>query len=109
MANSFFSKFIGFICLIGLISCIQHEKHSEISELSRAGAGVVKFDEYEPIKHKPINIWYYSPIDNPVDLPILFVCHGMNRNADDYRDNWIDLANQYKVALRLVGIPMPDL
>lgn len=101
MTNSFFCKFSIFIFLIGLTSCIHHEKHSnsEISGLSRAGAGVVKFDDYEPLKDKPVNIWYYTPIENPVDLPILFVCHGKNRNADDYRDNWIDLANQYNIMI----------
>ncbi len=101
MANSYFYKFSIFICLIGITSCTQREKQldSEISGLSSAGAGVVTFNDYEPIKEKPINIWYYTPIDNPVDLPILFVYHGMNRNANDYRDNWIDLANQYKVMI----------
>ncbi len=27
--------------------------------------------------------------------PVIFVLHGVNRNADDYRDNWVDLATTY--------------
>ncbi len=31
------------------------------------------------------------------DAPIVFVMHGVRRNADDYRDNWIDIAREYQL------------
>lgn len=101
MTNSLFSKLSILVFFVAIFSCKQQEKKSDsdISNLYEKGAGVIKFDEYEPLKDKPVNIWYYIPVDNPVDLPILFVCHGMNRNADDYRDNWIELAKKYKVII----------
>lgn len=84
--------------LLVICSCKQEKKRSnaDISGLSQKGAGVIAFDAYEPLKDKPVNIWFYTPVDNPVDLPILFVYHGNNRNADDYRDNWIELANKQR-------------
>jgi hypothetical protein len=81
----------------GIIGYSQNQETA--ANLSKAGSGVISFDGYEPLKDKPVNIWYYTPVDNPVDLPILFVCHGVKRNADDYRDNWIALANQYKILI----------
>ena len=61
------------------------------------GKGSFMFSEYEPLKNKPIRIWYYNPSDDPSELPVLFVMHGVNRNADDYRDNWVELAEKYQV------------
>lgn len=82
-------------------SCEQQENklNSNTSNLFKVGAGVVEFNSYEPLKNKPVNIWYYIPVKNPVNTPILFVCHGTDRNANDYRDNWIELAKKHKVII----------
>ena len=42
----------------------------------------------------PINIHYYIPdLVDRQNAPILFVFPGMNRNANTYRDTWINLAD----------------
>lgn len=41
-----------------------------------------------------MNVWYYLPNQFPKDGKVLFVMHGVNRNADEYRDNWIELAER---------------
>lgn len=47
----------------------------------------------------PLNIYFAEPEGLADDAPIIIVMHGVARNADDYRDNWIDLAEQYGFAV----------
>lgn len=47
----------------------------------------------------PLNIHYAEPEGLSADAPIIIVMHGVARNADDYRDNWIDLAQEYGFAV----------
>lgn len=61
----------------------------------KEGAGRFVFDDPKTATGKTVPVWYYRPKGFTPDTPILFVMHGVKRNADDYRDNWIDLANQY--------------
>lgn len=96
--NNIVSKALLIILFIGSKGYGQ-QQNTNGTDFSKAGPAVVVFDGYEPLKDKPVPIWYYSPIDHPVDLPILFVCHGVKRNADDYRDNWIELANKHQIII----------
>ncbi len=34
-------------------------------------------------------MWYHRPGDFAADRPVVFVCHGVARNADEYRDSWV--------------------
>ena len=43
----------------------------------------------------PIPVWYHLPRQVQADTPVLFVMHGVNRDADRYRDQWSALARQY--------------
>lgn len=43
----------------------------------------------------PLQVYFVEPASAQQDAPIVIVMHGAGRNADDYRDNWIDLAKQY--------------
>ena len=44
----------------------------------------------------PLRVFYAEPPEGLLpDAPVVIVMHGVNRNADDYRDNWIALAEQY--------------
>lgn len=46
-------------------------------------------------KDREIKVWYYnpSPITNK-NIPIVFVIHGVERNAENYRDTWIQYAKK---------------
>ncbi len=55
--------------------------------------------EFSDWKGPALNIHYAEPQGLAPDAPIVIVMHGVNRNADDYRDNWIDLAEQYGFAV----------
>lgn len=66
------------------------------------GKGVFEFSGYKPLQDKPVRVFYYQPKGDVKNMPILFVMHGVLRNADTYRDNWVALADQYKI---LVIVP----
>lgn len=66
------------------------------------GKGVIEFSDHKILKGKPMKIFYYKPTGDIKNVPVLFVMHGVLRNADVYRDNWVELAEKYKV---LVIVP----
>jgi dienelactone hydrolase len=64
------------------------------SEFS-AGSGSFTFTDQKGDAEKPIRVWYYKPSKYSGSSPILFVMHGMGRNAEEYRDQWIRYAEQF--------------
>lgn len=42
-----------------------------------------------------IPVWYYLPDDAGPDAPVLMVMHGVNRDADRYRDEWLPYARRH--------------
>lgn len=44
-------------------------------------------------------VWYQLPDHVAPDTPVVFVMHGVNRDADRYRDEWADLARSYGFVL----------
>lgn len=58
-----------------------------------AGGGSYAYT-YAPLPDRPIQVWYFSPHDLPKDAPIVFIMHGVDRNASTYRNNWVNLARE---------------
>lgn len=46
---------------------------------------------------REIEVFHYRPRSLREDSPVLFVMAGAGRNADDYRDHWIDAAERHGV------------
>ncbi|HEX4130715.1 MAG TPA: CapA family protein [Pirellulales bacterium] len=44
---------------------------------------------------RSIPVWYFVPDDAGADTPVLIVMHGVNRDADRYRDEWVPHARRY--------------
>lgn len=44
-------------------------------------------------------VWTFRSPDTPADAPVLFVFHGVQRNADQYIGEWVDLARRHKIVL----------
>ena len=86
------NKFSKKLCLLLFLSVSTHVK-AQIEQ----GPGSFLYNQYEPLKDKPLKVWYYSPKKDPADLPVLMVLHGTIRNANVYRDNWIELADKYGI------------
>jgi poly(3-hydroxybutyrate) depolymerase len=66
------------------------------SETLPAGDGTFTFDGWAG---PPIRVWYHRPDAVTAETPVLFVMHGVNRDADRYRDQWSAQAAQYGVVL----------
>ncbi len=47
----------------------------------------------------PMRVYASRPAGLPGDRPVVFVMHGVNRNADDYRDQWHELAMEHEFLL----------
>ncbi|NGF56841.1 alpha/beta hydrolase [Parapedobacter sp. SGR-10] len=63
------------------------------NDLNDAGGGSFTY-VYEPLNSRPIKVWFYTPRDAPKDVPILFIMHGVERNGQTYRNNWVNLARE---------------
>ena len=68
---------------------------AEQSSVIGPGAGIFLFDDPKTETGKTLRVFYYRPKGFGPETPILFVMHGVKRNADEYRDNWVDLAERY--------------
>lgn len=58
-----------------------------------AGGGSYTYT-YAPLSTRPIRVWFFSPHDAPKDAPIVFIMHGVDRNGQTYRNNWVNLARE---------------
>jgi hypothetical protein len=63
------------------------------------GKGSFLFDDPKDATGKTLRVFYYRPKDFGPETPILFVMHGAKRNADEYRDNWVELAERHRLLI----------
>ena len=100
--NLNFSSIIG-ICLMLILICWgcrkpSNEQNSSCCSSTIEGTNSFIFSDYPPLSTKPVEVFYHIPTGNNLaSSPILFVFSGNNRNASEYRDAWISLANQYNI------------
>ena len=71
-------------------------KGPEITENNNVNFGIDSFviDAFKDSKRKSIRVWTYRPESWKDKDKIVFVMHGGGRNADDYLDAWVDLADK---------------
>tara|TARA_Y100001935_G_scaffold174515_1_gene144229 strand:+ start:285 stop:1205 length:921 start_codon:yes stop_codon:yes gene_type:complete len=96
-----YSFFISILLSIILISCEDSSTgdttKSEVPTFLKPGNYKFTFDEYSPLKDKPIPVHTFLPIaeaDNK-SLPIIFVMHGHSRNVIENCQDWFVHANKY--------------
>ncbi len=80
------------ICFIMMISA-----NVQAADNTSHGSGVFSMQEASGATAEPLNIYYYRPEKWTAERPIVVVFHGVQRNAKEYRDNWIELAEQYNL------------
>ncbi|MBA3610968.1 MAG: alpha/beta hydrolase [Rubrobacter sp.] len=59
------------------------------------GAGSFRFVDGLSGERKPLTVWYYRPPRLPAAAPVVFVMHGVKRDADNYRDTWMAAAELF--------------
>ena len=91
---------IKLIFLVIIASCNSNDNDElpttvkvEEFSLNPNSTGLFKFSPLGFYSDKEINVYYHIPPGDVKNLPILLSLHGGNRNADDYRDCWIDMSN----------------
>lgn len=68
----------------------------DLTPFQEAGRGHVLHEDISPSGAETINIETYVPQACAAKAcPLVFSIHGLNRNAEGARDNWIDAADRY--------------
>ena len=62
----------------------------------RIDEGPGRFLYKDTVSGKSLWAWYYRPAGLTADSPIVFVMHGVRRNANSYRNNWISFAEHHR-------------
>lgn len=80
---------------IALNSCDNYEETEPAvpSEEINIGTGIFRFNYQMTDKAVPMDIYYHVPNANLSSMPILFVFHGAGRYAVEYRNSWVEEAN----------------
>lgn len=81
-------KYYKIVLLLWMIPFI-----SLAQNLSSNSTGSFNYTPNSPLNTKNIKVFYHIPNGDITTMPIVFSFHGASRNADDYRDYWITMAN----------------
>jgi len=84
------------VILIGFSAC---KKDSTDNTEKWEGSGVMVFWDDVPQDARPIRLFYFVPADANQYSPLVFVFHGVERNAMDYRNALINKARAYNFIL----------
>ncbi|MGV3460455.1 MAG: hypothetical protein ACO1N9_08380 [Flavobacterium sp.] len=77
------------------ISCSRHDMAPEV-EPTTLQTGSNWFDyTYSGLSSRPLRVFYHIPPGDRTNMPVVMVFHGDERNAEDYRDIWVQYANQH--------------
>ncbi len=76
------------------------EKQLVLNEIAIAeGAGAFLIEGGTGKEDKSVKVYYYKPKSFDPNAKVLLVIPGAGRNADSYRDTWIDIAEKHKVLI----------
>jgi pimeloyl-ACP methyl ester carboxylesterase len=76
------------------LSVAMFETEVIAAETLSPGSGSFQFTDRLGNVDRPITVWTCVPQKLRFTSPIVFVMHGMARNGEDYRDQWIEHAEQ---------------
>lgn len=83
------------VTLVGAGLAIGRVDQGTGRRIQPGASGSFEFSSAEPGVRGPIRVWYTAPEEGISSVPILFVMTGRQRNAEEYRDQWRPLADQY--------------
>ncbi|QBN17615.1 alpha/beta hydrolase-fold protein [Flavobacterium nackdongense] len=97
--NLFKSKIVLILsCIFLVCSCSDSDSDSQdsgsILNPSLKGSGDFVYTNYAPLATKPVKVFFHIPANSNASTPIVFLFHGDERNAKDYRDALVSKAEQ---------------
>ena len=57
------------------------------------------FNDAKGRPDRPVKVYTYRPRKCDSTCPMMFVLHGVKRNASEYRDYWVALADHYNILI----------
>ena len=76
------------------------EANLKVNEIEiKIGSGVFLIEGGKGKEEKSIKVYYHQPKQFTPDSRILLVIPGAGRNADSYRDSWVEASEQYNVLI----------
>ncbi|MEL6538059.1 MAG: hypothetical protein AAFQ98_21755 [Bacteroidota bacterium] len=89
-------SFLILLIVVGYIYLYVLPKGPDVTESTRLNTNVDSFVmyAYKDSERKSIRVWTYKPETWEDQDKIVFVMHGGGRNADDYLNAWVELAEQ---------------
>ena len=58
------------------------------------GSGYFEYTDYAPLAKQPVKVFFHIPTNSNANSPIVFLFHGDDRNASQYRDALISKSEQ---------------
>ncbi len=98
MKNKLFKVYMVVICLFILlqaaVGCAASPQKAASLDV---GAGMFTMPETTGANKDDLQVFYYRPAGWTPDKPVVIVQHGIQRNAEEYRDGWKTYADQYNL------------
>lgn len=69
------------------------------------GSGGLRFVDEAGVMKRSLKVWYYQPRLPVRDAPVVFVMHGVKRDAEYYRDTWKNAAEKFGFLLLCPEFP----
>lgn len=97
-------KYIFFLFYIFIfIGCSESSDSTKEEEIELipglTGIGFFEFTDYAPLAAKPVKVYFNIPVATNENTPIVFLFHGDDRNASQYRDALISKSETYNFIL----------
>jgi len=91
-------QYLSLLLIIISFSCDNNDV-SEDNNPVIAGTGAFNFEYNRTNETLNMNVFYHIPAGDVATMPVLFVFHGNGRNASEYRNAWIDKANEKQIII----------
>lgn len=75
------------------------------SSVIKKGTGNFTYTDYEPLKNKPVKIYYSVPNEDLKNMPIVLIFPGTNRDAVNYIKPWVSLSSKYHCMVFAIEFP----
>jgi len=88
-----------------LFSCSSDDDETNPEGVITNGNGKFEYNQYTPLKDKPVNVYYSISEGNMADMPVIFVFPGTNRDADNYIRPWTEISKQHRCMVFAIEFP----